>query len=106
MIQLLFIASLFLPILWRTLVAFTVKSRCNPIVDVSLLMIPLIVVAFPLCVFGFSMGAYGLFIPLMIATFWVPQLAFIAFFAVCEREDAKRTSDETTKAHITNNRTI
>ena len=94
MFQTLFIASLFLPVVWRVLMAFVFPSSRHPYSHLAVFVIPLIVVGVPLCLFGLSAGAYGIFIPLMLGTFWTPQLAFIGFFAWCHREDVNRTIDD------------
>ena len=97
MFQVLFITSLFLPTVLRVLLAFVFPPHGYLHVRLTLFLIPMIAVAILLCVTGFSAGVYGLFVPLMIATFWTPQLAFIAFFAWCDSDNVTSAFDNPQK---------
>lgn len=58
---------------------------------IRLFTILMIAVALPLCLVGIS-DSELLFIPLILATFWTPQIVLIAFFTWCEYEEKEVAS--------------
>ncbi len=87
MFESLFIVSLFLPIVWRVILALLFSPSRRRYVTFVLFLAPLALVGVSLCWMAFSEGVDSLFIPLMLLAFWPPQLAVIVFFVWCDHEE-------------------
>ena len=87
MFDILFVTALFSPIFARIVVGLVPgKSGTAKLV---VLTFSLTLIAGLFLTLGWRMGVYGAFIPYCLVAFWLPQLALIAFFELCEREETK-----------------
>ncbi len=93
-----FVASLLVPTLWRLLVGSLLGRRLNGTAQVLLFAIPVAFFAIFLGAMAYQFGADGFFILIVLATFWGPQIAVIAFFFWCDTEEAiQRTAENQPK---------
>ena len=97
MFYVLFIASLFLPVALRLTQEALFGLSLRTAREILFFIVPLALVLILLCLVGYTMGVYVLFIPLMLFAFWGPQLAFICFFGWCERESHEVETSKTEK---------
>ncbi len=66
------------------------KSTLSSRADFIGFALPLFVLAIVLCSIAWGMGIYGIFIPMMLVVFWLPQFLGIGLFALCDRESQRR----------------
>ncbi|MFN0199117.1 MAG: hypothetical protein ACKVT0_20400 [Planctomycetaceae bacterium] len=93
-----FVACLFVPTLWRLLVGSLLGRRLNGTAQVLWFAIPVAFFAILLGTMAYQFGADGFFILILFATFWGPQIAVIAFFFWCDKEEAiQRTAEDQLK---------
>jgi hypothetical protein len=94
MFYLVFFGMLFLPVALRLMQTLMFGLQLRTHREALFFVVPLVLVLIWLCIVAIEMGAYGLFIPLMLITFWGPQLVFIIFFGWCDREDLRLDSSK------------
>ncbi len=85
-LQTLFVTSLFLPTLWRFALVASNLSAVSTTRQLVVFSTPLVLVTGILLVVSWNIGPDGFFIPILLAAFWLPQLAGIAFFFWCDHE--------------------